>query len=100
MTERNIDQILAQDKVFNAWMEEFPEPKRMAHSEIYQMIRDKVGHADPDTMTERIYRLKDRLGVVIQFDFSDDSSDDSSDDDDEDVLKTNHPKCQSQESSD
>jgi len=68
MAEKNIDKILAQQVVFNAWMAELPEPTRMTHDEIYQMIRDKVGHADPDTMTEWIYRLKERLGVVVDHD--------------------------------
>ena len=85
MAEKNIDIILAQQVEFNAWMAELPEPKRMTHSEIYQMIRDKVGHADPDTMTEWIYRLKERLGVVI--DHSDDEDEDEDEEDEEDGVE-------------
>ena len=84
MAEKNIDTILGQEKVFKAWMAELPEPKRMTHNEIYQMIRDKVGHADPDTMTEWIYRLKERLGVVI--DHSEDEEEDEEEDDDEEKV--------------
>jgi len=82
MAEKNIDTILGQEKVFKAWMAELPEPKRMTHNEIYQMIRDKVGHADPDTMTEWIYRLKERLGVVVVYSDDEEDSEDESDRDD------------------
>ena len=79
----DLDRYLAQQKVFNAWMAEFPEPKRMTHTEIDQMIRDKVGDAHPDTMANWIYHLKERLGVVI--DYSDDEEEEEEEDSDDDV---------------
>ena len=83
----NIDKILAQQKAFTAWMAELPDPKRMTRGEIDQMVCDKlkVGDDDyhPDTMTQWIYRLKERLGVVV--DFSDDEDDGEDSDDDVDV---------------
>jgi len=78
----DIDRFLAQQKVFDAWMAEFPEPKRMTHHEIDQMIYDKVGDAHPDTMVEWIYRLKERLGVVVVYSDDEEDSEDESDRDD------------------
>ena len=54
-----------QQKAFNTWIAELPaRQKLMTHNELYQMVCDKVGKADRETMAEWVRQLANKLGVA------------------------------------
>jgi len=61
MTEENTTQQAA----FSAWIAELPaRQKLMTPNELYQMVCDKVGKADRETMAEWLRQLGDKLGMA------------------------------------
>ena len=56
-----------QQKAFNTWIAELPaRQKLMTHNELYQMVCDKVGKADRETMVEWVRQLRNKVGVATR----------------------------------